>query len=165
VSTPAGKVRALCLETGGLELRNPFRDPARRPEWAELTRLAGDHVATLFEGLRTEISRIEGLVEELHHGGADIGWVPRYRLGETTLFTAHIFPGVLEATIEVAGPWRANLLASRKLSREFKELIQNTASHVGVVTLRVVLGDQKAVRAFSQVVRLKSRFVAIHPTQ
>ncbi len=98
------------------------------PQWAELTRWAGDKASILFEDLRRRIGVIDGLQEALHFAGPEVGWVPRYRVGHAVLFDAHLFPGVLEATAYVGerAPSRLRLTNASSV-RSFAKLIrQNT---------------------------------------
>lgn len=82
-------------------MTNRFRDPATRPQWAELTRWAGDRASILFEDLRRRIGAIEGLREALHFAGAEVGWVARYCVGDVVLFDVEFFPGILESTVYI----------------------------------------------------------------
>ena len=141
-------------------VENPFRNPSRRPEWAQLTRLAGDRAAILFEQLRTAVGSIEGLVEELHFAGPEVGWIPRYRLGETTLFAAHISPGLLEASIELDESVCEKLLASPKTGAEFKAAIRSAITEGGTATVYVSLPTFTAVRSFARETRTKGKLVA-----
>lgn len=112
------------------EFRNRFRDPGAKPQWAELTRWAGDHASILFQDLRRRMSVIDGLQEALHFAGTEIGWVPRYRVGDVVLLDVHLSPGVLESTIYVGGmtPRRLRLTNASSV-RSFAKLIRkNTRS-------------------------------------
>ncbi len=146
-------------------LQNPFRDARRQPEWAQLTRLAGDRAAILFEQLRSEISAIDGLVEDLHYLDSEAGWVPRYRVGQKTLLTVHIYPGVVEANLELQEPLREKLVAARNLGRELPAAIRETPASGPVTMVRVRLGSRGTVRALGRAVRLRSRFVALDETK
>ena len=141
------------------EHRNPFRDPATKPEWAQLIRLAGDHAAIRFQDLRRRISKIEGLVEELCYGGAEWGWTPRYRVGEKVLFTAHVLPGALEATIELDAPLAEKVLRDSKVADKIKQVIRGTLESTSGAWHRVRLSNSAAIRSFAEVVRKKSKFV------
>jgi len=140
--------------------RNPFRDPARSPDWAQLTRLAGDRAAILFEHLRAQVGSIDGLIEDLHYAGPEVGWTPRYRLGETTLFIAHIFPGMLEASIEVDSSACEKLLASPKTGAAFKAALRRARTKGQPRMVRVPLPTRDDIRTFAREVRRKGKIVA-----
>jgi len=136
---------------------NPFRDPHAKPRWAELTRLAGDRAAILFEDLRRRLAGIDGLQEELFYAGPDDGWLPRYKAGEQVLFSAHILPGALEASIELEAPLRDRALASPRVAAGIKEALRRAAlAPEGNVRLR--LSSASLVRSFARLVLMKSRF-------
>jgi hypothetical protein len=77
-----------------------FRNPEKKPDWAQLTRLGGDRVAILFEDLRRRIGAIDGLVEDLHFANQQDGWAPRYSVGGVAIAEVRIAPGRLEAALE-----------------------------------------------------------------
>lgn len=168
-SSPAGPKPALLprrfvlqchpVEAPGDASLNPFRLPDRKPDWAQLTRLAGDRAAILFEELRRAVGKIDDVIEDLYFSGAELGWAPRYRLGETTLFIAHIFPGRVEASIELEASWKRELLASPRVSTWLKTEIRKAPSSAPTVVLHVLLPTRAAVRSFAQLVAIKSRVV------
>jgi len=136
---------------------NPFRDPHAKPRWAELTRLAGDRAAILFEDLRRRLAGIEGVQEELFYAGPEDGWLARYKTGEQLLFSAHILPGALEASLEVEAPLRDRVLASPGVAAGIKEALRRAAlAPRGKVRLR--LSSAALVRSFARLVLMKSRF-------
>ncbi len=137
---------------------NPFCDPKRPPQWAQLTRLAGDHAAILFEDLRRQVADIEGLIEELHYLGPELGWAPHYRVGDACLFVAHIVPGLLEASLELNPAERERILDSRRVGIVMKKAVQAAAESGGRV--RVKLGNKASVRAFANLVCFLSKDVA-----
>ncbi len=139
--------------------QNPFRDPESKPEWAQLTRLAGDRVAILFEDLRGRLGKIDGLQEELHYS-AVLGWVPRYRLGESTLCMVRIMPGLLEATVELDHPLREKLLASPRVTAGIKMAIRSASLDESSAPVLFQLANQATVRAFANVVLFKAKFVS-----
>src|SRR5579872_1139120 len=106
---------------------NPFNDPATKPQWAQLTRLGGDRVAILFEDLRCQIAKIDGVIESLRYSGPEEGWVAEYCADGTALFTARIFPGVLEVTMVFDGSGCAQLIGSEKLGARMKDALCNAA--------------------------------------
>lgn len=140
-------------------IENPFREPERKPDWAQLTRLAGDRVAILFEDLRGRIGNIAGLEEELHYSGSDWGWTPRYRLGDESLFVAHLRPGFLEATIELQRPLREKVLASSRVTTKVKAAIGDAPEKGGSILARFRLSSRADVSSFANLVRLKSKFI------
>jgi hypothetical protein len=140
--------------------RNPVTASHTNQQWAQLTRLAGDRAAILFEDLRTRVSVIAGLVEELHYDGVAERWTPRYRVGEEVLFTAHILPAALEAALTLDPGERLSLLGSRRLSSTIKHLIQQTPVVEGQVSVRVRLNSRAAVGAFSTLVAMKSKLAS-----
>jgi hypothetical protein len=139
---------------------NPVTAGHTNPQWAQLTRLAGDRAAILFEDLRRRVGAIEGLIEELHYDGVAERWTPRYRLGEEVLFTADILPAVLEATLTLDAGERLSLLRSRRLSSAMRQLIQQTPMVEGPVSVRVRLNSRAAVGAFSTLVAMKSKLIS-----
>lgn len=139
--------------------QNPFRKPETKPDWAQLTRLGGDRVAILFEDLRARVGRLVGLTEELHYGGTEWGWTPRYRLGNETIFTVHLLPGILEATVEVDAARREKLLASTKLAAGVKAVIRDASPQGGATRARFRLSNGRAVRSFAKFVLMISKFI------
>ena len=136
---------------------NPVTAGHTNLQWAQLTRLAGDRAAILFEDLRRRVGNIAGLVEELHYDGVAQCWTPRYRLGEEVLFTAHILPAALEATLTLAAGERISLLGLRRLSSTMKQLIRQAPLVGGQVSVRVRLNSRVAVRAFASLVVTRCR--------
>lgn len=118
---------------------NPFRDAKVKPDWAQLTRLGGDRVAILFEDLRSRISRIDGLVEELHFCGEDAGWLPRYRVGDQVLLTVQVLPGNLSAILELEESLAKRLLNSPTEAVRIKTWLRAVAIREGIALLRVRL--------------------------
>ena len=140
--------------------RNPVTAGHTNSQWAQLTRLAGDRAAILFEDLRRRVGAIAGLVEELHYDSVAKRWTPRYRLGEKVLFTVHMLPAALEGTLTLDASDRPSLLVTRRLSATMKQLIQDTPMAEGQLSVRVPLNSQAAVRAFSTLVAMKSKLIA-----
>ena len=136
---------------------NPVTAGHANLQWAQLTRLAGDRAAILFEDLRRRVGTIAGLVEELHYDAGAERWMPHYRLGENVLFTAHLLPAALEATVALDPGERMSLLGSRRLSSAMKHIIRNTPMVDGQVLVRVLLNSRAAVGAFSNLVAMKSK--------
>ena len=143
--------------------RNPVTAGHTNLQWAQLTRLAGDRAAILFEDLRRRVGTIAGLVEELHYDGGAERWTPRYRLGENVLFTAQILPAALEATVALDADERISLLGSRQLSSTMKHIIRHTPIVDGHVSVRVRLNSRAAVGAFSNLVAMKSKLIQAAP--
>ena len=143
-----------------LELQNPYRDPHVQPEWAQFTRLAGDRAAILFEELRAAIGDIEGLREDVHFVSEDVGWAPRYRLGESTLFVVRILPGFLEAIMDLERSEREALLAAKGVSREIKDILQKAAGHDSSAAIRVRLDSRSQVSCWARLVKARGRLVA-----
>ncbi len=143
--------------------QNPFRDPEAKPEWAQLTRLAGDRAAILFEDLRGRLSKIEGLQEELYYGGAGCGWVPRYCRRDKILCMVRILPGLLEAEVELERPLCENLLASPRVAAGIKKAMRSASLDESSACVRVQLADQATARAFASLVLLKSKYVPDNP--
>ncbi len=113
-----------------------------KPDWAQLTRLGGDRVAILFEELRTRISRISGLIEELHFCGLAEGWLPRYRVGDRVLFKVQILPGNLSATIELDEWLARKLLNSPRVAGKVKLWLGTVSIREGIALLRVRLSSR-----------------------
>ena len=86
--------------------------------------------------------------------------MPRCRLGQTTLFTVHIFPGILEVTLELDQPIRESLIGSPRLGAAFK-----AALHAKATTEHMRLQNQTDVRGFGKLDRRKSRTVTAHQTE
>ena len=137
--------------------QNPFRDADHKPDWAQLTRLAGDRAAILFEELREWIGAVDGLVEELHYHGPEQGWLPRYRVGNQILFSAHVLPGLLEATLEVRTALRQKVLASRRIAAGIKERVRSVPTDDDHASIRVPLSSRAEVRAFVTLLVMKSQ--------
>ena len=142
-----------------VEPPNPVTAGHANPQWAQLTRLAGDRAAILFEDLRRRVGTIEGLLEELHYDGVEKRWMPRYRLGEDVLFTAHILPAALEATLTLNAAQRDRVLSSRKVGAALKQLIRQAPTVAGRVSIRVRLNNRAAVRAFATLIAAKSNLI------
>jgi hypothetical protein len=140
--------------------KNPFCDRARPPQWAQLTRMAGDRAAILFEDLRSQVADIAGLIEELHYLGPELGWAPRYRVGDDPLFVACIMPGLLEANLALNRAARERVLVSRRVAILMKTAVKAAAESGGLARVRVELGSKRAVRAFARLVRFLSKNVA-----
>ena len=140
---------------------NPFRDPDARPQWAQLTRLAGDRAAILFEELRRQISRIDGLREELHYYGAQDGWVPRYSVGSQQLFTAHIEPGRLAVTLAIDQRLRQGLAASANIGPGIKSAVETASADDGRAMVRIELPTVATIRSFAHLVVAKNRLSAV----
>jgi len=120
-------------------IQYPFRNAKAKPDWAQLTRLGGDSVAILFEELRTSISRIQGLIEELCFCGGEEGWVPRYRVDNRILFKVQILPGSLSATIELNEEMVTKLLNSTKVAGRVKVWLGTASVREGIALLCVQL--------------------------
>ena len=129
---------------------NPFRNPNAKPTWAQLTRLAGDRVAILFEELRSLMGRVDGLIEELHYTGPEAGWAPSYRVGEEKLFWVSILPGSLVGHMEIDQSLLRKTLASRvgvplkKALHEAQPLAEERS------LFHLELTSAKLVRAFAR---------------
>jgi hypothetical protein len=137
---------------------NPFRDPQAKPAWAQLTRLAGDRAAILFEELRRQLGRIDGVQEELHYDGADRGWVPRYRVEGNILCAVQILPGLLEARVELDSTVREKLLAWPRVSAEIRQALGGAALDKGIASLRLRLSNRADVRSLASLAALKNKF-------
>jgi hypothetical protein len=158
---------------------NPVTAGHANPQWAQLTRLAGDRAAILFDELRRRVGAIEGLIEELVIPdkpqtlgnrsvlrGVEEFWIARYRLGDSPrrlLFTAHILPAALEATLTLDTAQRDRLLSSRKLGSAMKQLIRQAPVVDGRVSVHVRLNNRTAVRAFSTLIAMKSKLIDLYP--
>jgi hypothetical protein len=134
-----------------------LKDPKRRPDWAQLTRLAGDRASILFEELRRRVSVIDGLIEELVYQGPELGWTPHYRCGEASLFSVIIRPGVLEAVVTLDGREREGALESPRIARGIKQRIRSAPIRAEAIHLRVPLAKVEDVRAFASLVLRKTQ--------
>lgn len=148
------------MRPGPVLLRNPFREHRSKPEWAQLTRLAGDAASILFEDLRKRVSAIDGLQEELSYFGPEWGWAPRYRVGTITLFIVYILPGQLEGFLALESSIREKLLASPRVAAGIKEAIRNALLHNETSWARVLLSSRSAVRSFARAVLVQSKMIA-----
>ena len=144
---------------------NPVTVGHANPQWAQLTRLAGDRAAILFEELRRRVGAIESLIEELYYDDVKECWMPRYRLGESVLFTAHILPAALEATVTLDIAQRDRVLSSRKLSPATKQLVPQAPTVEGLVSVHVRLNNRAAVRSFSTLIAMKSKLMEASSSQ
>jgi len=142
-----------------VDLPNPVAAGHANPQWAQLTRLAGDRAAILFDDLRRRVGGIEGLIEELYYDAVKERWIPRYRLGESVLFVVHILPAALEATVTLDTAQRDKLLSSRKLSATMKQLIRQAQTVEGRVSVHVRLNNRAAVRAVANLIATKSKLM------
>ncbi len=136
---------------------NPVTAGHASPQWAQLSRLAGDRAAILFEELRKRVGAIPGLVEELRYDEVEKRWTPHYLLGAEVLFTAHILPAALEAMTALSASQRDRLLRSRKIGLAMRQIIEKAPMVGGSVPVRVRLNNQAAVGAFAAVITAKSR--------
>jgi len=134
-----------------------FRDAQAKPDWAQFTRLGGDRVAILFEELRTQISAISGLVEELYFCGPDQGWGPRYRLGDKVLLKVQIAPGYLAATVELEEMLFTNFLSSPKIARKIKMWFRTVSIREGIALLSVRLSTRPDICSLAHLVVIISR--------
>ncbi len=148
------------MQTAAVQPQNPFQGPHAKPDWAQLTRLAGDRATILFEDLRRRVSKITGLQEELHYYGPGWGWAPRYHVGERTLLTVHVLPGRLEATVALEGPLRERLLTSPRVAAGIKEAIRHASIDNGTVHVRVRLSSRSDIRSLASLVLMKSKLLA-----
>ena len=138
---------------------NLVRGPAKKPGWAQLVRLGGDRVAILFDELRKQVGRIDGVVERLHYSAADRRWVVQYQVGGDDLFTARILPGLLEASMPLSAQETGALLGARNLSGAIRETLRGCASKAGSGSIRLTLKDRRTVRSFANLLRAKNRLV------
>ena len=134
-----------------------FQDAQAKPDWAQFTRLGGDRVAILFEDLRTQISAISGLVEELHFSEQGQGWGPRYRVGDRVLLKVHIAPGNLDATVELEETLFINLLSSPKIAHKIKLWFRAASIREGIALLRVRLLTRADICSLAHLVVMISR--------
>jgi hypothetical protein len=140
-----------------------LKDPACRPDWAQLTRLAGDRAAILFEELRRRVGVIDGLIEELVYEGPELGWTPHYRCGEASLLSAIIRPGVLAAVATLDRRQRERALGSSRIARGIKQRIRSAPVEGEATHLRVPLSNLEDVRAFASLALLKSKPANLAP--
>ncbi len=143
-----------------LERQNPYRDPQVQPDWAQFSRLAGDRAAILFEELRAAIGDIEGLREDVCFVSQEVGWAPRYRLGEITLFVVRILPGFLEAIMDLETSEREALLVTKGMSRELRDVLQRPLEQHDGTVLRLRLENRSQVRGWARLVKTRSRLAA-----
>lgn len=134
-----------------------FRDAQAKPDWAQFTRLGGDRVAILFEELRTRISAVSGLVEELCFYGPAQGWGPRYRVGDRVLLKIHIAPGNLGATVELEEMLFTNFLSSPKIGRKMKMWFRTVSIREGIALLSVRLSNRADICSLAHLVVRISR--------
>lgn len=136
---------------------NIVRGPARKPGWAQLTRLGGDRVAILFGELRKSVGKIDGMVERLYYAAAEARWVVQYKVGSVPLFTVRIVPGLLEACMPLSLSECEILLATRSLSETIRSAIRSSASEARLKLVCLPLTDRRKVRSFANLVRAKIR--------
>jgi hypothetical protein len=140
----------LMKHPGRQRAENPFRDPGTQPDWAEFTRLGGDRVTILFEDLRKRIGAIEGLSEDMHYACPEEGWRARYCLGDTLLFTARIFPGVLEVTLWVNAGERNRLLQRQSGGAALGKALSEAQGERDLLAARLELKNSSGVRSFAR---------------
>jgi hypothetical protein len=140
--------------------RNPVTAAHSNLQWAQLTRLAGDRAALLFEDLRRRVGTIAGLIEELHYDDVAERWTPRYLFGAQVVFTAHILPAALEVMLTLTADERISLLGSRRLSSAMKQFLRQAPRIDGQVSVRVPLNSRAAVREFASLVVSRCRHSA-----
>lgn len=138
---------------------NLVRGPAKKPGWAQLVRLGGDRVAILFNELRKDVGRIDGVVEQLHYLAAEGRWVVRYQVEDAELFTVRIQPGLLEAGVPMSAAEAGALLSTRRLSGGILEALRGCASNADSGSLRLPLENRRAVRSFANFLRVKIRLI------
>ncbi len=139
---------------------NLVRGPAKKPEWAQLIRLGGDHVAILFGELRKAVGQIEGIIERLHYSASETRWVVQYRAGGTELFTVRISPGLLIANMPLSRSEAETLLRMRGLGGTIKNAIRSEAWESGSELLRLPLTSRRLVRSFANLVKAKNKLVS-----
>ena len=141
----------------GSQTQNPFRNERAMPDWAQFTRLGGDRVAILFEELRTRISSISGLIEELHYCGPEEGWLPRYRVDGRVLLKVQIWPGELSATIELKELTFKKILNSPKLAGKVKSWLGTAPIREGIAFLHMRLSNRSDISSLGSLVVRISR--------
>ena len=72
---------------------NFYRGWNRKPEWSQLIRMAGDQAAILCNELRWHLGKLGDVREEIRYYGSELGWMPRYQFGRSTLCMVHMLPG------------------------------------------------------------------------
>jgi hypothetical protein len=138
---------------------NPVRGTSLDHEWARLPRLAGDRAAILLEDLRARISRLAGLIEELHRDPLAEGWLVSYRVGENILSSIRVRPGLLEAILPPGASLRTNLLSSPKISGRLKDKIRAAPLETPSAELAIQLSGSADVRAFAALVMIESKLI------
>ncbi len=121
-----------------------------------MVRWGGDRVTVLFDELRRSLASVEGLNEDLHFLGPEEGWAPRFRVGERTLFVAHIAPGSLEVTM-LLGPVERERLEHATKSRKLKSLLAQAAQRPEGIIIRMQAANSNDVRSFASLVKLACR--------
>jgi hypothetical protein len=135
----------------------PFYDPSRKPQWGQLIRLGGDRVAILFKELRTSLGNIDGIIEGLYFSGVDDGWVVRYCVRNTELFTTRILPGALEVKLPSESADAERPFQMPPLSAVLKRAMLNSKD---VNSTRFCLNNRAAVRSFSNLVAARSKLIS-----
>jgi len=136
---------------------NLVRGPARKPGWAQLIRLGGDHVAILFGELRNSVGKIDGIVERLHYAAGEARWFVQYEVGSVPLFAVKITPGLLEGCVPLSLSEGETLLATRSLSKTIRNAIRRSTSEARLSRVCLPLTDRRKVRSFANLVRAKDR--------
>jgi hypothetical protein len=129
--------------------QNPFCDPEHPPQWAQLTRLAGDRTAILFEDFREQLGVIDGLVEELRYLGPEQGSVPACRVGKHSLCQAHILPGSLMASLKLDRPAWERALNSSRVTGRMKTILRQALDDTSAISQQVNLRTKSQIRAFT----------------
>jgi hypothetical protein len=133
-----------------------FSGPARSPEWATLTRLAGDRAGILLQQLRRGIGRIAGLQEEIICPVAVNSWELRYCIGKEILFSLYVRPASLEAVFTIESSLRDTFFRSPLA----KQVQVNDASLTGgPAFVRALLRTQKDVRFLTSIVIKNSKLL------
>jgi len=143
-----------------LRQSGPWSARENKPTWAQLTRLAGDRAAILFEQLRDKVSKIDGLREELHFDPGIGRWTPRYLAGQLALFSVVIAPGRLEGRLEIDPRLRDKLITSPRIGATLRTALRDAAPAGPAIALRLPLRNQSEVRAFANLALTKSRWVS-----
>ncbi len=134
---------------------NLYRGRNRKPEWSQLVRMAGDRAAILCNELRGHLGKLGDVREEIRYYGSELGWMPRYQFGRTTLCRVHMLPGRAEVSVPMDRAAQKNFLSVEKLPVSLRTAIRKVRFPEKIAYLRIPLKSPSTARSVARLLRLK----------
>ena len=134
---------------------NFYRGWNRKPEWSQLIRMAGDQAAILCNELRWHLGKLGDVREEIRYYGSELGWMPRYQFGRSTLCMVHMLPGRAAVSVPMDRAARKKFLSSAGLPASLKTAIRKIPFREKICYLRIPLMSSSTARSLAYLLRLK----------